>query len=70
MGGCKKCINCTERRVEPNCHLTCEEYLESKRQAELTKAKAQLDSNYYAYVKSKNPGKGSGKVSKTGAWIK
>ena len=39
MGRFKACYKCDNRTVEPNCHTTCEEYLEEVNKNEKVKAK-------------------------------
>lgn len=45
------CKDCPDRTVEPNCHMTCEAYLESKAKMELVKAAKIREASAIAYTR-------------------
>ena len=51
------CLNCTKRTIQPNCHSTCEAYLNYRKQLneinEKRQSRVDLESEFYAIRKSK-----------------
>ena len=45
----KSCKGCQSRTVEPNCHMTCEIYMEYVREHRLEMEEAQKDSIFNKY---------------------
>lgn len=47
------CLNCPDRKAEPNCHITCNEYLERIERYNAIKSKKQNDKQLIDYYRAK-----------------